>query len=553
MLSVNTAPVAIGTRIPERALADQLLEGYFSNFEGLFRVIHLPTFRAAYERYWQQRDSAADVFLLQLQVCMSLGVTAHQDSLRWRNAASQWLLEAQTWLHGSSGKAKKKPTFEELQLACLVLIAEANTSGTDHLSQCWVDAGNLVRKAICAGLHRDPKYLGNITIQQAEMRRRLWVTILELNLLLSLQSGRPPLISPSDYDTCPPASLNDEDLDKDLGSTSSPGVDREKPTETAIQLAYFDSFNLRLEIVCKLSDFGKDMSYDQLLRLHSELSKSQRAMRQRFALFSSVQTGDASPRYTSSQTSLSEILLSRYFLALHMPVLGSSIKNPAFHFSRRFCLATSIQVVEASGILSNTRHNDGANNRTLGSTLASLFVNSPGIFRHIASQAVFAIALELITFREEECDNHGAFPVEDATELLQYLKSAQEWAAERIRAGLTDVRSYCFIAACISYAASLEAGGEALDVEREIVDAAVRGHERCLELLNGIAEALGAFTNESDNSSRVNTPAGSLAVTDMSFDWVGNFMEENLDGFAFDWTYPIDTGTESMNLGLMAL
>lgn len=555
-LSVKTAPVAIGSRIPERPLADQLLEGYFGNFEGWLRVLHMPTFRAEYERYWQRRDAAADLFVLQLQVCMALGATACRDALHWRNASSQWLLEAHTWLHLSSGKSKKQPTFGELQLACLVLIAEANISGTDHMHQCWVDSGNLVRKAMCVGLHRDPKYLGNMTVHQAEMRRRLWVTILELNLLLSLQAGQPPLLSVSDYDARPPANLKDEELSDAQDSTRQLSVEPGELTETAVQLAFFDSFNLRLEIVCKVNSIGQDMSYGELLRLHSELSKAKGRMEQRFAAFTGRRRGDASSLYSSLQISLSEILLSRYFLALHLPVLGRSIKNPAFHFSRRFCLATSIQMAEASGILSHNRRVP-ASSQASEPTLGRPFVNSPGIFRHIVIQAVFAIALELITFREEERENHVAFPVWDVTQLLQHLKAAQEWAADRIRAGLTDSRTYCFIAACISYADVLDSGTETSDVDRFIVEAALESSERCWELLNVVAEHVGLSADEPVAPTLgMDNLEGSLELADTPFDWVSNFTGEEMDGFALDWTYSVDPALEStggVTLGLMAL
>lgn len=550
--SVKNAPSSIGMRIPERPFADQLLEAYFRNFEGRLRVLHIPTFRAEYQQYWQQRDAATDLFILQLQVCMALGATAFVNPWNWRNRSSQWLLEAQAWLHPSPGESKEKPTFKELQLACLVLIAEANVSGTADMHQCWVDAGNLVRKAMSIGLHRDPKYLGNMTVHQAEMRRRLWVTILELNLQLSLQAGQPPLVSVSDYNSCPPSNLKDEELSDAPDTTRPPSIEPRELTEMTTLLAFFDSFNLRLEIACKVNSVGPDMSYGERLRLHSELSKAKGRMQQRFAAFTDHL--DAGDLYTSVPMTLAEILLSRYFLALHLPVLGRSIGNPEFHFSRRFCLATSIQMVEASGILSNyecTPTDSKAMEHI--STLASLFTNSPGAFRHVIIQAVFAIALELITFREEERDSHVAFPVWDVTKLLMHLNSAQEWAADQIRAGLTDNRTHGFIAACIAYADALKSGTETSDVDRCIVEAALKSTERCWTVMDGVAKDVGLLPATPMPS--MDNLGGYLKLADTSFDWDGNFTVEEMEGFSFDWTYPVDPGLEStsgMTLGPMA-
>jgi hypothetical protein len=358
-LTVSDAPPAIGRRLPERGVADELLNNYFHFFEGSLRVLHVPSFRADYEKFWQQpRDragsgGAADgVFLLSLQLCLALGATAHSDPLRWRAAASQWLLEAQTWISSSAiSVSKRPPPLEELQLACLVVMAKANASGNDHVHQCWVSAGDLVRKAMWAGLHRDPGSNNPGGLFQAEMRRRLWATILELNLLLSLQAGRSPLMSIWDYDTHPPGELRDDDLiDKPRpGAQQSVTTESETFADSSVQLAFFNSFELRLEIVCKVNRMGQDMSYDELLGLHSELSKAQKNMELRLS-------PDKMSSESKSQAALADIFLSRYFLALHLPVLGVAIKNPAFHFSRRFCLATAVRVAEISGVSHKRGH-----------------------------------------------------------------------------------------------------------------------------------------------------------------------------------------------------
>jgi hypothetical protein len=145
------------------------------------------------------------------------------------------------WL--AKAKTRKQTTLEEIQLQCLVLLAEANNASADDMHACWVDAGNLVRKAMCVDLHCDPQHLGIPSRRQAEIRRRLWATILELNLLLSLQAGRLPLISYTDYDTDSPGNLRDDKLD-DLPAYGCPPRPSGR-TDTAIQVAYFDSFKLR--------------------------------------------------------------------------------------------------------------------------------------------------------------------------------------------------------------------------------------------------------------------------------------------------------------------
>lgn len=549
-LTVDRAPETIGTRVPERLLADEFLEGYFHYFEGWLRVLHVPTFRRDYENYWEQPGTASETFILQLQICLALGITTHKDTLWWKNAASQWLAEAQAFLY-SRRNPKGQATFEELQLACLVLIAEANETGSDQMHQCWIDVGTLIRKAMCLGLHRDPRHLASMTVRQAEMRRRLWATILELNLLFSMQGGRPPLVSAEDYDTSPPLNLMDEELIDELEPKGLITADLTTPTRTTVQIAFLESYSLRSEIVSKVNKFGPDMSYKEVLRLHSDLSKAKRKM----------QKGCTSLRNSETETYavhvlLSDIFMSRYFLALHLPVLGSSIKNPAFHFTRRFCISTTIDMAKTCGIISSDLANDSSEGDAASPTVDRLFVTSPGIFRHIAIQVIFAIALELITGREEELENEGAFPVCDPAELVQHLKSVQEWAATRLKEGLTDIRPFGFLGACLCYSARLESGEKSNQLDQDIVKAAEDSADKCWDMMNSVYQKLGSSDDSPPMNLANNGLDTSLDLTSMSFDWGEDFLGDGMDVFAMGWTYPTDPRLEStvdMNLGLMAL
>jgi hypothetical protein len=96
------------------------------------------------------------------------------------------------------------------------------------------------------GLHRDPANLPTRSTPTiaTEMRRRLWNTILEINLLLSMKSGQPPYISPKDYDTLPPSNFDDEQL---LDQNATP-----KPTKEISQMSVAIALR-RYADPCKIS------------------------------------------------------------------------------------------------------------------------------------------------------------------------------------------------------------------------------------------------------------------------------------------------------------
>ena len=110
-----------------------------------------------------------------------------------------------------------------------------------------MSAGSLIHRAMQMGIHRDPKHLPAMTILQAEMRRRLWATIIELALQSSLDSSMPPRISLDEFDTEPPANINDEDLEE--STTALQPHPRTTYTAASLQLTLFDSLPTRLRIV----------------------------------------------------------------------------------------------------------------------------------------------------------------------------------------------------------------------------------------------------------------------------------------------------------------
>lgn len=76
----------------------------------------------------------------------------------------------------------------------------------------WFLLGVVIRIAMRMGLHRDPSHWPNIRPLQAELRRRWWITLYQMDFFTSTQVGLPRIIKDSQCDTRPPAHLFEEDL-----------------------------------------------------------------------------------------------------------------------------------------------------------------------------------------------------------------------------------------------------------------------------------------------------------------------------------------------------
>ena len=79
----------------------------------------------------------------------------------------------------------------------------------------WLLMGMVLRLALRMGYHRDPSHFPNISVCQAELRRRTWATLYSADVMLSLQVGVPRMINEGQWDTQPPRNLLDSDFDED--------------------------------------------------------------------------------------------------------------------------------------------------------------------------------------------------------------------------------------------------------------------------------------------------------------------------------------------------
>ncbi|KAK3363759.1 hypothetical protein B0T25DRAFT_576286 [Lasiosphaeria hispida] len=80
--------LTIGQNIPDRRIADGLIDGYLRTFETVYRVLHIPSFRAEYGRYWDQPEAASQSFVVIMQLCMAIGACFHDDTHSFRTQAT---------------------------------------------------------------------------------------------------------------------------------------------------------------------------------------------------------------------------------------------------------------------------------------------------------------------------------------------------------------------------------------------------------------------------------------------------------------------------------
>ncbi|KAK5660668.1 hypothetical protein OQA88_12032 [Cercophora sp. LCS_1] len=496
--------LAIGQNVPDRPVADSLIDGYLRTFETVYRVLHVPSFKAEYQRYWQNPEAAGHPFVVLMQLCMAIGACFYDDTHSYRTQATRWVYEAKLWL--MTPPEKSRLTIAGLQIMCLVQLAKQTAGISGDLT--WISAGSLVRSAILMGLNHDPSTLVRMSAFRAEMRRRLWATILEINLQSSLDAGALPLISPSEYDTQPPANFSDEELLLDQPPSPKPN----SYTQTTIQIALLKSLPIRHAIINHINNPHPQLSYEETLRLSAALQSATRTLFQRLHFFPST---PETPSTTSFQQAFLHHILARHLLTLHTLFHTPS---PVHHFSRTTAVAAAKTLI--------TLHR-----ASTSPDFTRLYINASGPFRSTPVHACLALTLEYIALREEEDQDQAlVLPNDKKSEELREI--IVDWQTElwmkRIKSGETNIKAYAFgqvLGLLIDVVDKQE------DVMGLIMEEAMGRVKECGEMLKELA---GEDVGEQDGEEEIEEEAVQgaemgLGDFDIDFGWI-----DGVDGMGWD-------------------
>jgi hypothetical protein len=343
----NLQPPRLESLVPDRQVTDKLVGSYFSTFETTFRILHVPQFLTEYEQFWNSGTDTTtnlwsrDVFaakLLSLMACAAdAGIKAEEPPQASYQIAKGWVQAVESWVQTVTTYAKLDLDF--IQVMCLLLIARQAIAYEGDLA--WLAAGFLLREAMMIGLHRDPINFKSISPFYAEIRRRLWATIVELDLQAALDTGVPAGISGDDYDCAPPSNLDDEEF-----SFSSTVIPASKPgsvlTRTSFQVSLAQTLGTRIRIVKIVNRIRLSSDYQEILDVSQVITTH---LSQTPLVITGQYPSEGAP--SKFQQSLYLFLVYRYLLALHRPFVLSlaETRNEMYRYSREICVKACLSLL----------------------------------------------------------------------------------------------------------------------------------------------------------------------------------------------------------------
>ncbi|KAK8017780.1 hypothetical protein PG993_014106 [Apiospora rasikravindrae] len=429
---------ASGLPLPPRETTNTMVNLYFAAFESTHRILHIPSFWEDYRTFWDGPETVSSDLRLKVLLVMSIGSSLYnhgsaEATLRNTELAHQCIFEAETWLGGPL--EKDRICITGLQIQCLTILARQIFSiGGDTV---WVTMGSLIHAAMQLGLHRDPKHLlQDIQCLEAEIRRRLWATILDFAVQAALDSAMPPRISMDDFDAEPPANINDDELDESTSAVQPHPKD--VFTSTSIQITLLEALPIRLRIVQLLHGLHSNLTYQQALDLSAQLIDAVRTAH------SATKDHDGA---TVFHKTLLDYLIRRFMIPLHYPFSNQARTNPMYYYSLK--------------LTRRPRSPDGSR-----SFFARLTALGGGLFRAGVRAAITALTLDLLTrVQEQRLDGTLARHAPHRAPAKQAVRDLIALSEERVRLGETNVKGHMFLCMILAQVEAVEEEEDGVAVE----------------------------------------------------------------------------------------
>lgn len=331
--------LALEALLPSKEEADHMVSIYLDQFEQIHRILHIPSFRRDYAKFWdpnETRNAAFTALILSIMgiaSCLAAKLPHKFEkmvSISYANAI-KWIEAVERWQEVQSQKHRRLIHY---QIACLIYLAKR--VNTMKKKRYWKNAGAMTQDAISVGLHREPSHMRSdkITPFQQEMRRRIWATIQSYDLQASFDHGLPSILSTLHYDVNPPHNIDDDEFDEDTKELP-PSKPPTTYTYSSYQHLSRQSLPLRLELSRVLTGPPEDLDYARVVRYTDEINREIDALPSWDV--SDADNDDTDEQQTQKKPLLAytllHIQLRQYIIPLHQPFLRLRKQNSKYQYS----------------------------------------------------------------------------------------------------------------------------------------------------------------------------------------------------------------------------
>ncbi|EKV12775.1 Fungal specific transcription factor, putative [Penicillium digitatum] len=225
----------------------------------------------------------------------------------------------------------------------------------------WILLGISVNIALRMGYHRDLSHLPGISPFAGEMRRRLWATILQGDILISTQIGMPRMIKAWQCDTAEPRNLNDSDFDEDCSELppSRPEMEMTTVSHLVARRRIFASLGAMIDFTASV----RRVAYDEVMRLDRILHDADTTVPAYLRMKTMAAAVTDPPQVIMNRLFL-RLMFHKGQMMLHYKNLTPSLvatsdNQTSYSYSRSSCIKAALGILEIQRILDEETIPDG--------------------------------------------------------------------------------------------------------------------------------------------------------------------------------------------------
>ncbi|KAJ9137748.1 Fungal transcriptional regulatory protein, N-terminal [Pleurostoma richardsiae] len=335
--------------LPPRHVCDSLVSHYFRAKHTIMPIVHPFKFQQEYESFWDAPANMPTIWVALLFAILGMAASLYEISgMNDRSSSGRLIPPA---------KSLSKRTEQ-----CLVLgrYADADQYSVEaliiHMHSCyvrskdsdvnlWMLMGVIIRLAIRKGYHRDPTKLpgSNLSPLEGEMRRRVWVSIFQIDALMSFQMGLPSMIPSDDCDTELPKNLEYSDFYPDITVLPPPRPlsDHTSILYTIVKARIMSMFKMVVGHTRSLAP----PPYEGTIALDSELRIAYAGLPDGFKYKPLSQSIIDSAGTILNRTTI-EMLHLKSIIVLHRKYITAYRHDSLYDPSRRACLEAAVTVLD---------------------------------------------------------------------------------------------------------------------------------------------------------------------------------------------------------------
>ncbi|KAI5459045.1 fungal-specific transcription factor domain-containing protein [Mariannaea sp. PMI_226] len=332
--------------MPPRKVVDRHVSQFFNAFDLAPVILHRKKFLSEYANFWMKPSDAPIMWVGLLFSIMSISVLLQQQDV---GALGLTTVESQNMLESYRTLAIQclitgdylRPSRYTIEALMLHFAVDQNVNIDTYIGN-WVLNGVVVRIAMRMGLHRDPSHWPSIRPLQAEMRRRAWIALYQMDFFTSTQVGLPRIIKDSQCDTQLPTNLFDDDISID-DDKFPPG----RPLTDYTPLSHIIQRNAIIKIAAEIYDATEATASSQILieTLGAKLQSTIDAIPAYFR-YSSLENSIVGNPVIIMQRIFLDILIHKAVYLLHRQ---SFIKPPVgceSSVSNELCIKAALAILE---------------------------------------------------------------------------------------------------------------------------------------------------------------------------------------------------------------